>query len=100
MHNERHEELLAAAALGMPIDAAGEAEQQSWLDERCSECERLLPELRFVAASLGASVPARVPRPALKTAILSSLGPARTAPPRSSAFAAWGFAPAAALFFC
>jgi Anti-sigma-K factor rskA, C-terminal len=99
MHSERHEEFLAAAALGMPIDPAEEAERQSWLDERCAECEALLPELRFAAAALGASVPARIPRPALKAAILSSLGPARTAPTRSSALAAWAFAAAAALLF-
>ena len=99
MHSERHEELLAAAALGMPVDAADAAEQQSWLDERCAECEALLPELRLTAASLGASAPARVPRPGLKAAILASLGPARTAPARSSAAAAWAFAAAAALLF-
>ena len=99
MHSERHEELLAATALGMPVDVAEEAEQQSWLGERCAECEALLPELRFAAAAFGASAPTRVPRPELKAEILASLGPARRAPARSSAAAAWTFAAAAALLF-
>ena len=46
MHSERHEELVALAALGPPSGEDG-AEYARLLEEGCAECERLLPALRL-----------------------------------------------------
>jgi len=98
MHSERHEELLSLAALGVPLaDDAGDYERL--LEERCSVCEGLLPELREAASSLAAAVPSRRPRPELRAELLASLGPARRPGRTSSPLAGWAFAAAAAVLF-
>jgi anti-sigma-K factor RskA len=96
MHSERHEELVALAALGLP--SGDEAAEYARLLEGCPECERLLPELRYAAAALAVSAPPREPRPALREELLASLGPSRPAARRSSV-SGWAFAAAAALLF-
>lgn len=97
MHSERHEELVALAALGPPSGEDG-AEYARLLEEGCAECERLLPALRLAATALAVSAPPIEPRPGLRNEILSSLGPSRPAA-RRSAGAGWAFAAAAALLF-
>lgn len=97
MHNERHEELVALAALGLPHGDEG-AEYARLLEEGCAECERLLPQLRLAAAALAVSAPPREPRPSLRAELLASLGPARL-PGRRAPVAGWAFAAAAALLF-
>jgi anti-sigma-K factor RskA len=101
MHSERHEELLALVALGMPLPAEEAAEYERLLEERCAECGSLGAELRFAASALAAGAPPRAPRPGLRDEVLASIGPARrsSAPPRSSPIAAWAFAAAAAILF-
>jgi anti-sigma-K factor RskA len=94
MHSDRHEELLSLAALGVLL-ADDAADYERLLEERCSVCEGLLPELREAAAALGAVVPSRPPRPALRAELIASLGPARP----SSSRAGWAFAAAAAALF-
>lgn len=97
MHNERHEELVALAALRSPSGEEA-VEYARLLEEGCSECERLLPALRLAATALSVSAPPLEPRPELREAILASLGPSRPAARRSSG-PAWAFAAAAALLF-
>jgi len=97
MHSERHEELLSLAALGVPLEDDA-ADYRRLLEERCSTCEGLLPELREAASALAAAVPPRRPRPLLRAELLASLGPARRAT-TSSAAAGWAFAAAAAILF-
>jgi len=98
MHSDRHEELLSLAALGVPLgDDAPDYERL--LDERCSVCEGLLPDLREAAAALGAVVPPRRPRPELRADLIASLGPARRPGRASSSRAGWAFAAAAAALF-
>ena len=101
MHSDRHEELLSLAALGVPL--ADEAvDYESLLEERCSVCEGLLPELTEATTALGALPASRRPRPGLRAEVLASLGPARAEPPQrsaSSGVAGWAFAAAAALLF-
>lgn len=97
MHNERHEELVALAALGLTsVQEAGEYARL--LEEGCAACERLLPELRLATAALAVSAPPIEPRPALRDEILASLGPSRRAA-RRSPVSGWAFAAAAALLF-
>lgn len=97
MHSERHEELVALAALGPP--SGDEAmEYARLLEEGCAECERLLPELRLAATALSVSAPRLEPRPELREELLDSLGPWRAVPRRPSR-SAWAFAAAAALLF-
>jgi len=98
MHSERHEELLSLAALGGLL-AEDTADYERLLEERCSVCEGLLPELSEAASALGATVPPRRPRPALRAELLASLGPARPAARTSSPVAGWVFAAAAAVLF-
>jgi anti-sigma-K factor RskA len=95
-HSERHEELVAAMALGMPL-GADRAELEAHLAEGCATCEALLADLREASAALGASVPAAAPPPELRARILSSLGPSRTAAPPASPTAWRVLAAAAAL---
>lgn len=97
MHSERHEELVALAALGLPHGEEA-AEYARLLEEGCAECERLLPELRLAAAALAVAAPPRKPRPALRDELLASLGPSRPSVKRSS-LSGWAFAAAAALLF-
>ena len=98
MHSDRHEELLSLAALGVPL-ADDAADYERLLEERCSVCEGLLPELKEAAAALGATVPPRRPRPALRDELVAALGPAlRPARPPASR-AGWVFAAAAAFLF-
>lgn len=96
MHSERHEELAALAALGLPLGE--EAAEYTQLLADCAECDRLLPELRLAAAALAASVPPRAPRPSLRGELLASLGHSRPSVRRSSV-SGWAFAAAAALLF-
>ena len=77
-HSERHEELVAALALGMPLGAE-RAELEAHLAEGCAVCEALLAELREASAALGAAVPPAAPPPELRGRILASLGPSRAA---------------------
>ncbi|HEY6066161.1 MAG TPA: anti-sigma factor, partial [Thermoanaerobaculia bacterium] len=98
MHSEQHEEILSLAAAGARLVAEDLREYERLLTEPCVDCAALLPELRFAATSLAASAPVRAPRPAARAALLASLGPSRRAP-RSSGFAPWAFATAAAILF-
>jgi anti-sigma-K factor RskA len=97
-HSERHEDLVAAAALGMPLGAdAGELE--SHLAGGCAECEELLADLRVAGTALAAGVAPVAPPPELRDRILRSLGPSR-APARRASGTAWRvLAAAAALLF-
>jgi hypothetical protein len=99
MHSERHEELLALRAAGARLEGEDALEYERLLAEPCADCAPLLTELRFTATALAFLAPARMPRPALKRTILDSLGPSRLASPRSSSFAPWAFAAAAAALF-
>src|SRR5713101_5237622 len=97
MHSERHEELVSLAALGLPLEDDA-AEYARLVEERCPDCEALLPELRLAASSLAAAVPLRRPRPSLHDELLASLGPRRPEA-RPSRSAAWTFAAVAAVLF-
>ena len=77
-HSERHEELVAAVALGMPL-GADRAELEAHLREGCARCEELLADLRTAATALAAVAPAVAPPPELRGRILASLGPSRAA---------------------
>jgi len=78
---ERHEELVAASALGLPLLGEGErAELDRHLAEGCAVCEGLLADFRGAATALAAGVPVATPPPELKARILGALGPARVAP--------------------
>lgn len=95
-HNERHEELVAALALGMPLGSE-RAELDQHLAEGCVRCEELLSDFRGAATALASATPAVEPRPELRAKILGALGPARVAP-RPAGPSAWrAFAAAAAL---
>ena len=99
-HSERHEELVAAVALGMPLADADRAELEAHLAGGCAVCEALLAEMREASAALGAHVAPVQPPAALRGRILASLGPSRpeAAAPirRTSAPAARPSAPAPA----
>jgi hypothetical protein len=99
MHSERHEELLALGAAGARLEREDSLEYEQLLSEPCAECAALLPELRFAATALAFLAPPRRPSPTLKRTILDSLGPSRRVGRRSSGFAPWAFAAAAALLF-
>src|ERR1700756_2726733 len=77
-HNERHEELLAAQALGLPLGAEA-SELEAHRREGCAQCEELLPELRLAATALAASAPLVEPPAELRGRVLGSLGPTRIA---------------------
>jgi hypothetical protein len=98
MHSERHEELLSLVALEVPLGEDA-AEYARLLDERCSECEALLPELRLATSALAATVPALRPRGGSREELLAALGPVRRPAERSSSAAGWAFAAAAAALF-
>jgi anti-sigma-K factor RskA len=96
-HSERHEELVAAVALGMPLGAE-RAELEAHLAEGCATCEQLLADMRAASVALGASLPAAVPPPELRARLLASLGPSRAAAPPAPVAAgfAWRVLAAAA----
>jgi anti-sigma-K factor RskA len=99
-HSERHEELVAASALGLPLlELEERAELDRHLAEGCAVCEGLLADFRRAATALGAAVPEVAPPPELKAKILSSLGPARVerVPRPTSAFPWRALAAAAVL---
>jgi len=96
-HNERYEELVAAQASGMELGAE-RRELDAHLAQGCEQCERLRIELEAAATALAGSIPAVDAPAALRSRILSSLGPARPAAPRpSGAGAAWRILAAAAV---
>ncbi|HWZ86679.1 MAG TPA: anti-sigma factor [Thermoanaerobaculia bacterium] len=95
-HSERHEELVAAAALGMPLGAdAGEL--ASLLAGGCALCGALLGDLRVAGTALAAGVAPIAPPPELKGRILRALGPSRVPAPPASGAAAWRVFAAAAV---
>jgi anti-sigma-K factor RskA len=75
-HSERHEELVAAVALGMPLGPE-RAELDAHLEEGCPICEELLADMRAASTALGGAVPAAPPPAELRRRILASLGPSR-----------------------
>lgn len=95
-HNERHEDLVAALALGMPL-GDDRAELEKHLAEGCARCEELLADFRGAATALATAAPEVQPRPELRERILGALGPARVAPARSGPSAWRALAAAAAL---
>lgn len=95
-HNERHEDLVAALALGMP-SGEDRAEIERHLGGGCARCEELLADFRGAATALAAAGPEAAPPPELRAKILGALGPSRVAP-RASGPSAWrALAAAAAL---
>lgn len=98
MHSERHEELVALAALETLVGEEG-VEYARLLEEGCPVCERLVPELRLAATTLAASAPPIEPRAGLRDEILASIGPSRAVARPTSASAAWALATAAAVLF-
>ena len=83
-HSERHEELVAASALGLPLGDE-RAELERHLAEGCAVCDGLLADLRGAATALAATVP------------LGALGPARVAPRETSGGWPWKALAAAAV---
>ncbi len=96
-HSERHEELVAAVALGMPL-GADRVELEAHLREGCARCEELLADLRTAATALATGAPPVAPPPELRGKILGSLGPSRARTRPASAMAWRVLAAAAALF--
>jgi anti-sigma-K factor RskA len=96
-HSERHEELVAAVALGLPI-GEDRLELEAHLAEGCVGCDGLRRDLREAATALAVEAPAATPPPELRARILASLGPARVAP-RPAPAAAWRALAAAATVF-
>ena len=96
-HSERHEELVAALALGAP-DGGGQTELEAHLLEGCSRCDGLLAEFRQAATALAAEARPVAPPPELRARILSALGPARAPvrPAPAPATGAWRLVAAAA----
>ena len=79
-HSERHEEIVAALAAGMPLGADA-SELGAHLAEGCVRCEELRVELTEAATTLAAEAPAAAPPADLRRRILDSLGPAAAAGP-------------------
>jgi anti-sigma-K factor RskA len=95
-HSERHEELVAARALGLPLgDERVELERH--LAEGCPVCEGLLADFRGAATALAAGLPETVPPPELKARILGALGPSRAASRPPPAALPWRALAAAAV---
>ena len=84
-HSERHEELVAAAALGLPIlEHEERTELDRHLAEGCAVCEGLLADFRRAATAMAASVPESAPAPELRAKILAAVrfsGPSRMEAP-------------------
>ena len=78
-HSERHEELVAALALGLPLGNE-QAEMERHLAEGCPQCEGLLADFRGAATALASSAPAAAPPPELKAKILGTIRFAEPAP--------------------
>jgi len=78
-HSERHEELVAALAAGIPLGVEA-SELDAHLAEVCARCEELRVELTEAATTLAAEAPAVAPPAALRRRILDSLGPASGTP--------------------
>ncbi len=97
-HSERHEGLVAAAALGL-AEGAERAELDRHLAEGCALCERLLQDFRASATALAAVVPPQAPPPGLRAKVLASLRPSRAAVPPAPARTWRVLAIAAALLF-
>jgi anti-sigma-K factor RskA len=100
-HSERHEELAALQALGLPLGDESE-EFSAHLRDGCAACEQLLVEFREAANAFAAQAPPIRPRPEIREKILASLGPARApaAPAPSRALRVLlGLAAALALLF-
>lgn len=96
-HSERHEELVAARALGLPLGDE-RVELDRHLAEGCPVCEGLLADFRGAATALAAGLPEAVPPPQLKAKILGALGPSRVERPRATGGFPWrALAAAAAL---
>jgi anti-sigma-K factor RskA len=99
-HSERHEELVAAFALGLPLGSE-QAELQRHLAEGCAVCEGLLADFRHASTALASGVPEATPPPELKAKILSAVrftGPARIEPaPRPASALPWRALAAAAM---
>jgi anti-sigma-K factor RskA len=93
-HSERHEELVAASALGMPL-GDGRAELERHLAEGCARCEELLADFRRASTALAAAAPEVSPPRELKAKILGALGPSRAAA-RPASGSAWRLLAAAA----
>jgi hypothetical protein len=96
-HSQRHEELVAAVALGIQ-DAADQTELARHLAEGCLVCEELLLDLRGAATAMAAGVRPVTPAPHVRSGVLASLGPSRAPAARPASTGAWRvFATAAAL---
>src|ERR1700737_3758636 len=78
-HSERHEELAALQALGVPLGDESE-EFSAHLRDGCAACERLLGEFRDAANAFASQAAPVRPRPEIREKLLASLGPA---PPSS-----------------
>lgn len=86
-HNERHEELVAALALGLPLGNE-RAELERHLAEGCPQCEALLADFRSAATAMAATAPEAAPPPELKAKILGAVrftGPSRAEIPSVAA---------------
>ncbi len=94
-HSERHEEVLAALALGLPPGADG-PELEAHRSQGCPPCDELLAQMEIAATALAAEAAAVVPPDALRARILSSLGPSRASRESYSGPLAWRVAAAAA----
>src|SRR5258708_4681007 len=79
-HSERHEELAALQALGVPLGEESE-EFSAHLRDGCTTCERLLGEFRDAANAFAAQAAPVRPRPEIREKLLASLGPARASSP-------------------
>ena len=96
-HSERHEELVAALALGMPLGDE-RAELDRHLAEGCVRCEELLADFRGAATALASAAPAvEPPARAARRRSSARSGP-RASAPRPAGPSAWrALAAAAAL---
>jgi anti-sigma-K factor RskA len=79
-HSERHEELAALQALGVPLGDESE-EFSAHLRDGCAACERLLGEFRDAANAFASQAAPVRPRPEIREKLLASLGPARASSP-------------------
>jgi anti-sigma-K factor RskA len=95
-HNERHEDLVAALALGLPL-GDDRAELERHLSEGCARCEELLADFRRAATAFAATVPESAPPPELKGRILEAVRFTRPAQKPTAAFPWRSLAAAAAL---
>src|ERR1700730_3376418 len=78
-HSERHEELVALLAIGMPGGADRE-ELDALLRQGCARCDELLAQMRMAATALAAVVPEVIPPKELRRKILASVSAPRVSP--------------------